>query len=81
MTAHARFPNRGARKKRTLGVQQALEWAFRTEKVRLELPEPPDPERGEGLGVIIIAMTRTGSERARMPQSDAYYGCRRASLI
>ncbi|MEZ5987507.1 MAG: hypothetical protein R3B94_16315 [Hyphomonas sp.] len=50
MTAHARFPNRSPRTKRALDVQQALEWAFRTEKARLDLPEPPDPERGEGLG-------------------------------
>lgn len=53
MSIHARFPNRsatGARTKRALGVQQVLEWAFRTEKARLDLPEPPDPERGEGLG-------------------------------
>nr|WP_217810141.1 hypothetical protein [Salibaculum griseiflavum] len=31
-------------------VQQALEWAFRTECAQLELPEPPDPERGDGFG-------------------------------
>jgi len=31
-------------------VQQALEWAFRTECAQLELPEPPDPERGQGFG-------------------------------
>lgn len=50
MTAHPRFPTRQPSRKRTLSVQQALEWAFRTEKARLELPEPPDPERGEGPG-------------------------------
>lgn len=50
MSIHARFPNSSARTKRKLGVQQALEWAFRTEKARLELPEPPDPERGDGPG-------------------------------
>ncbi len=53
MTAHPRFPKSstgGTRTKRKLGVQQVLEWAFRTEKARLDLPEPPDPERGEGLG-------------------------------
>lgn len=50
MSIHARFPNSSARTKRKLGVQQALEWVFRTEKARLELPEPPDPERGDGPG-------------------------------
>ncbi len=60
MTAHARFPNRGTRSKRALGVQQALEWAFRTEKARLELPEPPDPERGDrpGFGLEHVLMQR-----------------------
>ncbi|WP_326845248.1 hypothetical protein [Thalassobacter stenotrophicus] len=33
-----------------MSVQQALEWAFRTECAQLELPEPPDPERGQGFG-------------------------------
>lgn len=53
MTVHSNFPTRGGqstRTRRALGVQQVLEWAFRTEKARVELPEPPDPERGEGLG-------------------------------
>ncbi len=53
MTVHPSFPTNGGQStgtKRALGVQQVLEWAFRTEKARLELPEPPDPERGEGLG-------------------------------
>jgi len=40
----------GTRVKRRLGVQAALEWAFRVEKAQLELPEPPDPERGHGFG-------------------------------
>lgn len=31
-------------------MQQALEWAFRTEKARLELPKPLDPERGDSPG-------------------------------
>jgi hypothetical protein len=38
------------RVKRAMGVQQALEWAFRVEKAQLELPERPDPERGQGYG-------------------------------
>ena len=40
----------GTRVKRALGVQAALEWAFRVEKAQLELPERPDPERGPGTG-------------------------------
>ena len=48
----ARLPEaqRGARTRRALGVQSALEWAFRVEKAQLELPERPDPERGRGFG-------------------------------
>jgi hypothetical protein len=43
-------PGRGGKVKRALGVQAALEWAFRVEKAQLELPERPDPERGQGFG-------------------------------
>ena len=50
MSIYSRFPNGNTSTRRALGVQQVLEWAFRTEKARLELPEPPDPERDEGLG-------------------------------
>jgi hypothetical protein len=38
------------RPKRVMSVQQALEWAFRIEHAQLELPEPTDPERGQGFG-------------------------------
>jgi len=38
------------RVKRALGVQAALEWAFRVKKAQLELPEREDPERGSGSG-------------------------------
>ena len=38
------------RQKRSMSVQQALEWAFRVEHAQLELPEPPDPEREQGFG-------------------------------
>ena len=38
------------RPKRLMSVQQALEWAFRVEHAQLELPEPSDPERGQGFG-------------------------------
>jgi hypothetical protein len=33
-----------------MSVQQTLEWAFRVEHAQLDLPEPPDPERGQGFG-------------------------------
>ena len=38
------------RPKRSMPVQQALEWAFGKEQAELELPERPDPERGAGSG-------------------------------
>ncbi len=41
---------RHGRPKRVMGVQQALEWAFGKERAQLELPERPDPERGQGQG-------------------------------
>ena len=39
----------GGRMKRALGVQAALEWAFRVEKAQLELPVPQD-RTGESYG-------------------------------
>ena len=51
MSMHQRIGSTGVhRVKRALGVQAALEWAFRVEKAQLELPERPDPERGSGTG-------------------------------
>jgi len=51
MSMHGKISrNGGASVKRALGVQAALEWAFRVEKAQLELPERPDPERGSGTG-------------------------------
>lgn len=48
---HARVGRVGSgRPKRSMSVQQALEWAFRIEHAQLELPEPPDPEREHGFG-------------------------------
>jgi hypothetical protein len=41
---------RSGRARRALGVQAALEWAFRVEKAQLDLPERPDPERGQSFG-------------------------------
>lgn len=48
------------RPKRVMSVQQALEWAFRTEHAQLELPKPPDPERGQrfGFGLEYVLMQR-----------------------
>src|SRR6056297_4167210 len=42
--------SRNGRPKRVMTVQQALEWAFRTECAQLELPDPPDREHGQGFG-------------------------------
>jgi len=42
--------SRNGRPKRAMTVQQALEWAFRTECAQLELPDPPDREHGQGFG-------------------------------
>ena len=48
---HSRAARVGSgRPKRSMSVQQALEWAFRVEHAQLELPEPPDPEREQGFG-------------------------------
>ena len=50
---------RGAKTKRALGVQAALEWAFRTEQAQLELPPPKDPiEEGYGFGLEYILLQR-----------------------
>ena len=63
---HTRRPNaaginrsRGTRVKRALGVQQALEWAFRVEKAQLELPAPPSAsEEGFGFGLEYVLIQR-----------------------
>jgi hypothetical protein len=48
---HSRAGRVGSgRPKRSMSVQQALEWAFRVEHAQLELPEPPDSEREHGFG-------------------------------
>lgn len=46
---HANTSGTG-RPRRSMSVQQALEWAFRVEHAQLELPLPPDPKRGQGFG-------------------------------
>jgi hypothetical protein len=49
----------GGRVKRALGVQAALEWAFRVEKAQLELPPPKDvSEEGFGFGLEYLLMQR-----------------------
>jgi len=45
------------RMKRALGVQAALEWAFRVEQAQLELPPPKDViEEGYGFGLEYVLM-------------------------
>jgi hypothetical protein len=49
----------GGRVKRALGVQAALEWAFRIEKAQLELPPPSDiEEEGFGFGLEYVLLQR-----------------------
>ena len=49
----------GAKVKRALGVQAALEWAFRVEQAQLELPIPKDvTEEGFGFGLEYILLQR-----------------------
>jgi hypothetical protein len=50
---------RSGRPKRTMSVQQALEWAFRVEKAQLELPMPKDvTEEGFGFGLEYVLLQR-----------------------
>ncbi|WP_322895646.1 MULTISPECIES: hypothetical protein [unclassified Yoonia] len=60
MTLHRRIGNTaGTRVKRALGVQAALEWAFRVEKAQLELPPRADvTEEGYGFGLEYVLMQR-----------------------
>ncbi|SEN85504.1 hypothetical protein SAMN04488003_14510 [Loktanella fryxellensis] len=60
MTIQRRIPQRGSAKvKRTLGVQGALEWAFRVEQAQLELPPPKDVvEEGFGFGLEYVLLQR-----------------------
>jgi hypothetical protein len=49
----------GAKMKRVLGVQAALEWTFRVEKAQLELPPLSDVvEEGFGFGLEYVLMQR-----------------------
>ena len=64
MTLHRRIkPN--ARQKRALGVQAILEWAFRVEKARLELPPPKnaaDESSGFGMEYVLIQRAQLGCQ-------------------
>ena len=52
-------PARSGRPKRSMSVQQALEWAFRIEKAQLELPMPQDvTEEGFGFGLEYVLLQR-----------------------
>ena len=49
----------GSKVKRALGVQAALEWAFRVERAQLELPAPKDvTEEGFGFGLEHVLLQR-----------------------
>jgi hypothetical protein len=50
LSGSARTNIASKRPKRSMPVQQALEWAFGREKAELELPDRPDPECGIGFG-------------------------------
>ncbi len=57
MSFHGRVS--GTRIKRALGVQAALEWAFRVEQAQLDLPLPPDvTEEGFGFGLEYVLLQR-----------------------
>ena len=49
----------GTKVKRALGVQAALEWAFRVEHAQLDLPSPKDvTEEGFGFGLEYVLLQR-----------------------
>ncbi|MCW1932307.1 hypothetical protein [Pararhodobacter zhoushanensis] len=60
MTVQRRIGGPGStRVKRALGVQAALEWAFRVEKAQLELPPPQNvTEEGYGYGLEYVLLQR-----------------------
>ncbi|MGO4917754.1 hypothetical protein [Pseudogemmobacter sp. W21_MBD1_M6] len=52
-------PGAGGKTKRALGVQAALEWAFRVEKAQLELPpRQDDGQESRGFGLEYVLMQR-----------------------
>ena len=60
MSVYGRIGRAGGTKvKRALGVQAALEWAFRVEQAQLELPPPKDvTEEGFGFGLEYVLLQR-----------------------
>ena len=63
MTAPTRLSGRYGRPRCALGVQAALEWAFRIEKAQLELPPPPgatDEGFGFGLEYVLLQWAALG---------------------
>ena len=68
MTFHNRIGREGGtRMKRALGVQAALEWAFRIEKAQLDLPPPQDAtEEGFGFGLEYVLMQRAAGNEAAL---------------
>ena len=64
MSYHGRISRSGGtRVKRALGVQAALEWAFRVEKAQLELPAPRDvtgEAYGFGLEYVLLQRAALG---------------------
>ena len=59
MTAPPRLVSRHGRPRRALGVQAALEWAFRIEKAQLELPPPQGAtDEGFGFGLEYVLLQR-----------------------
>jgi len=60
MSMQGRISRTGStRARRALGVQAALEWAFRVERAQLELPPPKDViEEGFGFGLEYVLMQR-----------------------
>ena len=60
MSIHGHIGRAGTTKiKRALGVQAALEWAFRVEQAQLELPPPKDvTEEGFGFGLEYVLLPR-----------------------
>ncbi len=63
MTVRGRILRGSSRQKRELGVQAILEWAFRIEKVRLELPdrrEGDEESHGYGFEHVLMRQAQLG---------------------
>jgi hypothetical protein len=61
----------GTKVKRALGVQAALEWAFRVEQAQLELPPPKDvSEEGFGFGLEYVLLQRAMLQGRRRTAQD-----------